>query len=109
MKINVQFHDFYEAFRSCGRQYQFSYDGFRILFDYIEELEKDLDEEYELDVIAICCDFAEATGQEIVNYYNIEVPADADEDDIETAVIDYLCDVGCYVGKTSHGFVYRQH
>jgi len=55
----VSFSDFVEEFRNCGREDQFSYEGKKALFDYLEELSEDIGEAIELDVIAICCDFTE--------------------------------------------------
>lgn len=46
---------FADAFRQAGRADQFSYDGLKALFEYFDESEIDLN----LDVVAICCDFAE--------------------------------------------------
>ena len=37
----------------------FSYDGLMALYEYLEQLSEDIDEDIELDVIAICCDYSE--------------------------------------------------
>lgn len=42
-----------------GRAGNFSYEGKRALFDYLEELENSTGEQIELDVIALCVDYAE--------------------------------------------------
>ena len=47
-----QFHD---AFKRMGRGDQFSYAGLNALYDYLD----DIDPEYSLDVIALCCEFTE--------------------------------------------------
>lgn len=49
-----------DRFKEMGRGDNFSYDGLDALYDYLEEL----DENYELDVIALCCEYNE--------YENIE-------------------------------------
>jgi hypothetical protein len=59
MKTTVNFNDFQDAFRRFDRASQFSRAGLVALFDYLEELERESEDEYELDVIALCCDFAE--------------------------------------------------
>ncbi len=59
MKTNVTFTDFTDAFRNMGRKDQFSYNGLKALYDYLEELENDMNEEIELDVIAFCCEYTE--------------------------------------------------
>ena len=51
-------YDFERAFKRCERD-NFSYDGLKALFEYLEEYEEGTGEEVELDVIALCCDYAE--------------------------------------------------
>jgi len=48
-----QFHD---AFHHMGRKDNFSYNGLNALYDYLDE-----QEEYELDVIGLCCEFTESS------------------------------------------------
>jgi len=50
---------FIDAFRQAGRKDQFSYKALQALYEYYEELANDTGEPFELDVIAICCDWAE--------------------------------------------------
>ena len=52
-------HSFQDAFHKMGRKDQFSYKGLDALFDYFEMLEEDTDQQIELDVIAICCEYSE--------------------------------------------------
>jgi hypothetical protein len=59
MKTNVNFDDFIKAFLIMGRENQFSYEGKKALFEYEEQLEEDLGTEQELDVIGLCCEYAE--------------------------------------------------
>ena len=75
MKQTVYEYDFRQAFEAAGRAGNFSYEGLGVLFDYLEEV----DEDYELDVIGLCCEYAEATLDEINSDYN------QDFDDIEEA------------------------
>ena len=60
MKQSIYLSDFQDAFRDMGRPENFSYEALELLYNMLEEL----DENYELDVIAICCDYSE--------YKNIE-------------------------------------
>jgi UDP-N-acetylglucosamine transferase subunit ALG13 len=63
----INFSDFCDSFESI-RPDNFSYDGLRVLFDYF-------DAEYdnvELDVIAICCEFNEASADEIIEDYGLD-------------------------------------
>ena len=59
MKTTVNEYDFIEAFKSAGRENQFSREGLIALFHYLEELDMEMGEETELDVIALSCRFAE--------------------------------------------------
>ena len=52
-EINV--YEFRDAFFKMGRGEQFSYAALSALYDYFE----DIGGHYELDVVAICCDFSE--------------------------------------------------
>jgi hypothetical protein len=56
-KINI--YEFVNDFKKSQYKNNFSIQGLRALFDYFEELEKDLGEELEFDIIAICCDYTE--------------------------------------------------
>jgi len=58
MKTSVNYYDFAKAFEDYGRGKQFP-TGLSALFDYLEELENDLGEEFELDVIGLCCEYTE--------------------------------------------------
>ena len=109
MKTTVSFKEFDQAFKDMGRENQFSINALYIIFEHIEQIEDETGEEYELDVIAICCEYAEATWQEIANDYLLhEVELD-DEQDHEGRVIEYLEDEGVFIGKSADSIVYRQH
>jgi len=58
MKQSVNMYDFERAFKNFERD-NFSYDGLKALFEYLEEYEDSTGEEVELDVIALCCDYME--------------------------------------------------
>ena len=71
MKETINFSRFCDAFRDCSRNNNFSYDGKRALFDYLECYEEDAGEEIELDVIALCCEYTEyETLEEFHNDYD---------------------------------------
>ena len=55
----IDIYDFRQAFQDYGRGAQFSYDALTALFEWLEELAADTDKPYELDVIALCCEFSE--------------------------------------------------
>jgi len=58
MKQSVNMYDFERAFKNFERD-NFSYDGLKALFEYLEEYGDGMGEEVELDVIALCCEYAE--------------------------------------------------
>ena len=73
MKKTINFYDFSDAFRKAGRNEQFTYEGQRAIFDYLEEYEDSTGEEVELDVVAICCEYMEYENlKEFHNVYDKE-------------------------------------
>jgi len=58
MYQTINFDGFRRAFERVDRGYQFSYAGLSALFDYLEESEQG-GAGHELDVIALCCEWAE--------------------------------------------------
>ena len=58
MKQTVYLEDFRRAFEST-RPKQFSYEGLNALYENLIQYEDGTDEELDLDVIAICCDYTE--------------------------------------------------
>ena len=77
MKQNINEYDFRRAFETI-RPDNFSYEGQGALFESFEQLEEDTGSEIELDVIAICCDFAEYTLEELNAEYDLDLE-DIDE------------------------------
>jgi len=65
--------EFVDAFRKMGRTDNFSFRGLVALYEYLEMLGEDLGQEIELDVIALCCEYAEYDNLE-------EFQADYSED-----------------------------
>jgi len=77
IKQNVNFSMFLDSFSDTYR-HNFTYEGKRALFDYLEQLSEDLGEDIELDIIALCCDYTEYENLEELqrNYSNIETMED---------------------------------
>jgi hypothetical protein len=60
MKEYVNEHTFRDRFmRSDNYKNNFSYEGLHALFEYIEQYEDDCGEEFEFDMVGICCDYSE--------------------------------------------------
>jgi hypothetical protein len=74
MKQTINFSQFCDAFHNMGREDQFSYEGKKALFEYLEQLSDDCGIEIELDVIALCCEYSEYSDLEEIqeDYTNIE-------------------------------------
>lgn len=74
MKEIVDIHRFRAAFAAL-RPDNFTRAGLSALFEHLEELERELGEETELDVISICCDWAEYRDAiEAAEAYGWEAP-----------------------------------
>lgn len=69
MKQTITKGDFRDAFVRMDRMGNFSYDGLGALYDYLEEA---FEEEYDLDVIALCCDYNEDDIDEVLRSYNLK-------------------------------------
>jgi hypothetical protein len=109
MKQSVNFSSFVDAFRAYDRYDQFGYQALRVIFDFLEQYEQDCNEELELDVIAICCDYTVNDAATIAHDYNILDVAYPDSDDClnEEAVLEYLNNHTMVLGQCETGIVYQ--
>ena len=90
MKKTINFYDFERAFSNADRANQFSYEGQRALFEYLEEYEESTGEEIELDVIALCCEYVEYDNiEEFQLEYGHEDYPDMDSIQDRTEVIEF--------------------
>jgi hypothetical protein len=83
---------FRDHFAAMGRNYHFSYEAMNLLYEFLEENI----EGYELDVIALCCEYAEDTLENIA--MSLGVPVDSD-------VVDYLEQHTQVIGVTAAGTI----
>jgi len=98
-----------QAFKAHNRQDKFSYEGLRVLFNYLDSMGGNV----ELDVIALCGEYEESNIQEIIDSCgsNIDLldwdgePL-KDEEEIKEKVKEYLEENTSVCGETSDGFVY---
>jgi hypothetical protein len=95
MKMTIELSDFRTAFHNAGRKDQFSYEALALIFEYFEELDPD----YDLDVIAICCEYSEASPEDIARDYQIDIDG-LEDDEIQRAVLDHLYEHTIVVGVT---------
>ena len=109
MKTTINLHQFRDLFLSSSRKDQFSYEALGALAEYFAEYEDSTGEEIEVDVIAICCEYAEDTWQNIAQDYKIDTDSVEDDEDKADIVRDFLLDEGVFVGEGASGcFVYQQ-
>jgi len=118
MKQSIGFCGFCDAFRDMDRNENFSYEGKRILFDFLEQYEDDTGEEIELDVIALCCDYSEDDVEDIAaSYMFYQAHGESDElaefkaldrEEQVEQVREYLEDHTMVCGEHDGVFVYAQ-
>ena len=110
------FHDQFDAF---NRKENFSYEARSLLFDYLTEAEDNGDNSesgLELDIIGICCDFAESTIKEFARDYNLENDIkNLDVKELMEFVESYINERSIFIGWTADvgwssddSFVYAQ-
>jgi len=105
MKQNINFGNFYDAFKSHGRMDQFTYNGLQILFDYLEDFEGSSCEEIELDVVALCCEFYESEWEDVATDYSIDLTG-IPNDDRKDVVREYLAEKTIVCGETENAIIY---
>lgn len=93
MKKQISQSEFVAAFDEYNRSENFSVEAREMIYDYLEECDPDS----EMDVIAVCCEFNEATFDEVIRDYNIVIE---DEDNLEEEVMEYLNDNTSVVDHT---------
>lgn len=107
MKQTVNFSDFVDAFRAYDRYDQFGYQALMVVFEYLEELEESTGQELELDVVAICCDYATDNWEAIAENYSIDFDGLDDEEEKQDAVVEYLNNHTIVLGQTDCEIVYQ--
>ena len=107
MYQRITFSDFLDAFRRHGRETQFSHDAKRALFEYLQDLEEDTGEPIELDVVGLCCDYAEADVDTIIDECGLDASDCADEDEKLELVEDFLDKTTTIVWQDGGTFLYQ--
>lgn len=101
MKQTINLYQFRDAFQSI-RPDNFSYEGLEALYDYLEEI----DSELELDVIALCCDFSQCSLNQFLEAFQVADSDDKDylfkasDEEKREAISDYIAHNGIF-----HSFV----
>lgn len=102
MVQTITFSDFTDAFHRMDRGEQFSYGALRLLFDYLDNIEP----EYSLDVVGLCCEFTESTPEEVVESYSLAVSDPGDPEECLNVALDYLQEQTTVLGTTGEGVLY---
>ena len=94
---------FRDQFHRCGRGSQFSYEALEMLFNYFN----DINEDVELDVIGVCCEYTEMTLDEVIDNYSVdgidaETVTEQSEENLLAIVTDYLQNNTTLIGVTPH-------
>ena len=79
--------DFVNEFDKYNRSENFSIEARETLFDYYDDFSEETGVPFEMDVIAICCDWSECTISDCINDYSHLLDADTlaeFEDDEDT-------------------------
>lgn len=109
MKQAVNLSTFRDAFfKSSTYRDNFSYTGLSYLFGYFEDLENDTGEELELDVVAICCEYAEQDINDIIADHAIYTDNEFTAEQRKQAVLDFLEDHTVICGMWDNNIIYMQ-
>lgn len=73
LKYTLSVSEFTNLFDQYNRSDNFSIAARQALFDYLEDYSEGIGESVDIDVIAICCDWAEYTLDELVQEYGYMV------------------------------------
>lgn len=94
MKQTITVSHFDDAFINMNREDNFSYEGRHALYDWIVDLDEQLETETELDVIALCCEFTEYDSFADIqaNYRDLE-----DLDDLQDITVVIPFGYGQYI------------
>lgn len=101
-------HSFIDAFMASSRKDQFSYEALGEIFEALEEYSDSTGEPVEFDIVGICCDWVEATWQEIAQDYDVLLDDDMTDTEKRDAVADFLCDNTHFRAVGEYSFVYVQ-
>ena len=103
---------FRAAFERMGRGNHFSPEGRVTLFDYLNELSDDLGEPIELDVVALCCEFAEYTVAEFLTAYphcKTDIEEELGESVADVNPDDLIVEVGEWAHEHTSAISFRRH
>jgi hypothetical protein len=101
-------YSFVEAFSQSSRKDHFSYEALEAIFDYLKDYSDSTGEPVELDIVALCCDWAEMTWKEIAVSYDIDLSSCDDDDERIGEIESFLCDNTQWCALSEGSFVFVQ-
>ena len=86
----VNFSMFCDMFTRMGRQGHFSYAAKQAIFNYLESYSDDNGEDFQMDVVGICCEYIESKAEEVNSDYLLgyEKQEDESEEDFQERLIE---------------------
>jgi hypothetical protein len=99
---------FIDAFTHSSRKDQFSYEALSAIFDYLEDYSDSTGEPVELDIVGICCEWAEMTWQDVAMSYGVDLSSCEDDDERIGEVESFLCDNTQWCALSDGSFVFVQ-
>ena len=96
MKKTISEGEFIDEFKNNNTyKKNFSIEGLMALYDYLVKYKESTDDEIELNVVALCCEYSEyESANEAAKQYNgaVEASKDFDDEDREAAALAWLED-----------------
>lgn len=91
IKQTINFSQFCDAFWDTYKN-NFTYEGKRALFDYLEEISEDTGEDIELDIVALCVEYTEYDSEieAASEYFTYESKPEGTQEENEKLAHDYL-------------------
>ena len=102
---------FIDAFKQSSRKDQFSYEALEAIFEYMEEYSANTGESIELDIVAICCEWAESHWSEVARDYSIDLndhADDTDDDERIQTVYEFISENTTTIDLGNGSFVFVQ-
>lgn len=96
MRTTIDFYDFRNAFERMDRGNRFP-ERLSDLFEFLEDMERETGEEWELDVIALCCDFTEYSNLKEFQAAYSEEYTDFDSINDRTLVIGWVDENSAFI------------
>lgn len=111
MKEKITFNVFCDRFQQMNRNDNFTYEGKRALFEYLESYEEDTGQQVELDIIALCCEYSEYEDlDEYLQNYNTDInKEDFEEEEFKEEVFKEIQDKTTLIKINDEAFIIQAY